>query len=124
MPHIEVTAGGLTRYVEAWRYIDDSELYAVETVGKPHIVQSLGLAREQAHKDYEFNKLVGHDSKGDLGFDLLKDQVDFMFGRNEFRLRGRSAFSRKIDSDIDWSKWGAIAGIAAIPIALFIWWYS
>ena len=27
-------------------------------------------------------------------------------------------------SGFDWAKWGAIAGIIAIPVALFTWWFS
>jgi hypothetical protein len=124
VPHIEILPRKLQIYVESWRYIEDSELYGLETVGAAHLAGSIERSTAKAKEDFAYNVSVGRDFKGDLGFDRLRDHMDFMFGLGDYRAKGRSKFSRKMANEIDWSKWGAIAGIAAIPIAVLLWWFS
>ncbi|MBZ9648420.1 hypothetical protein K9B33_12760 [Sphingobium sp. 3R8] len=123
-PHIEIKSHGVDTYVEAWRYIEDSELVALDTVGHKHFAESLDRVWDQAHKDFAFNQEAGRELVGALTFDRIRDSVNFMYGLGKYRAKGRSALSRKIDRDINWSKWGAVAGIVALPLTIILWWFS
>ena len=39
-------------------------------------------------------------------------------------LRRASAGSKLFVLNIDWAKWGAIAGVVAVPLAVLLWWLS
>jgi DNA-binding transcriptional regulator PaaX len=46
------------------------------------------------------------------------------FGKVILRGPSSSANQRATSSTIHWEKWGAVAGIVAIPLAILIWWLS
>jgi len=115
--HAEVLPQGISQYVNAWRYIEDSDLYALETVGHSHLLAALAAAKKKGKSDFEFNQKVGHDAKGDLNFDKLRDGVNFMHGLHQYQLRGHRRLPHETN-DIDWAKWGAIAAWVIIPLTI------
>ena len=115
--HAEVLPGGIEQYVNSWRYIEESDLYALETVGSSHLVASLKKAGKSGRYDFEFNQKVGRDAGGDLGFDRMRDSVQFMHGSLQYQVRGRLRLPAE-EGNIDWSKRGALAGWIIIPITI------
>ena len=39
-------------------------------------------------------------------------------------LRRANSSRNEPGTSIDWSKWGSMAGIAAIPLAILLWWFT
>jgi hypothetical protein len=39
-------------------------------------------------------------------------------------IRRTSNATTQAVSPIDWAKWGSIAGIAAVPLAILLWWFA
>ena len=123
-PHVELVSSGLTNYIESLRYVPDSKLVALETVGRQHFLESMEKMKRAGEKEFDWSSKYRDGAHAEAHADRLRDGLNFLYGSGEYRSKGRSLYSRKIDKDIDWQKWGAVAGIAALPLAILLWWLT
>ncbi len=96
--------------------------------------------------DIEFVRSAGSDGQSQPKFEITHKgarwmEANFKVSRGdrfEFVARGKTVVLRDVGRLVetgqrgevapaqpsDWSKWGAIAAIIALPLAIFIWWFS
>lgn len=123
--HIEVQRNIVALYGGVLRSQPDSTLYALEKVGVHHLRDAVNKARRDAEKDDKADPAYNS-----MMIALRRLQHNGVFQRGMVATKGDilaemdAPKKRAPVSSIDWGKWGAIAGIAALPLAVLLWWLT